>query len=941
MKFPCSQCKLECKDFCIECQECKQWTHFQCIPGFTKDLQTRWTSPLLNFYCFTCCHTNNKFSIEKSLERIMRFVCSKTLSSKYCWGIVQQEQLLAKTYNTCILPPFQFPSTFDNKIDTVSVQILKQLSPITLQRHLPKYVSADGNCFYRAISYGLYGTDDFHLNVRVAVVLEMLDNLTFYDINNAKYCDLINDFRIICPSFKELCQSILTPGSYADMICIYAASSVIAKPIQSFMPSVGAADERCTAYTRKVVGRNAKRQHAAAFVLMWTSTVPLHKEPFNPNHFVVLEKSTEVAESSIPTCNIEAENNYADDDKYLNSINFEDCLTDYSSDSTNQSSKPIEQQNTPLILTTSRSEREKTETNDITASHSSSDDNIPQSIHDHVKDLTFYSSDTTNLSSMPIQQQSSEREEKPETNDLTVGHSSLDDNILQSVHDHVIDLTDYSSDSTNQSCKPIEQQNTPQILPTSRSEREKTETNDLTASHSSSDDNIPKSIHDHVKDLTYYNSDTTNLSSIPIQQLSSEREEKPETNDLTVGHSSLDDNILQSVHDHVIDLTDYSSGSSNLSSKTIELQNTPQILPTDTSNSECDRKTKQRNDPAGSYSTSDANILQSEHDNLTELLPSVEQMCSDCLPDISRPAKYTKLKFSKFHQSLINSEELKELMSTEKSSTKQHENKLVVPNSVADTANHNLLDTNEESEKLNSSPTLQDFLPTKQLIQLLTSCDKSLACSSIPSGIKENKYFVVENKENQKRKKQGLRQKFIDDCGAWIKVAYFKSYYMRENMEQIYFYKNEFCRRNTTGYKTVDPQPKQCEVFTVVRYISKSKTNSTFQRRICWLDSTSDNYQPIFVAEYLGKFKGHIPHGNSSSNMNDYIRTSSEVSDIIARLVPFVPSKNIYDEFAKNSDDLKMIPRNLKQLHNKKYYLKKKNSESSQSGKLYNNNYSD
>ena len=226
------------------------------------------------------------------------------------------------------------------------------------------------------------------------------------------------------------------------------------------------------AYTRKVVGRNAKRQHAAAFVLMWTSTVPLHKEPFNPNHFVVLEKSTEVAESSIPTCNIEAENNYADEDKYLNSINFEDCLTDYSSDSTNQSSKPTEQQNTLLILPTSRSEREKTETNDLTASHSSSDDNIPQSIHAHVRYLTFYTSDTTNLSSIPIQQLSSESEEKPETNDLTVGHSSLDDNILQSVHDHVIGLTDYSSGSSNLNSKTIELQNTPQILPTDTSSSE-------------------------------------------------------------------------------------------------------------------------------------------------------------------------------------------------------------------------------------------------------------------------------------------------------------------------------------------------------------------------------------------------------------------------------------------------------------------------------------
>ena len=71
----------------------------------------------------------------------------------------------------------------------------------------------------------------------------------FYCINNAKYCDLINDFRIICKSFKELCQSILTPGSYADMI--YAPAVLSLSQIQSFMPSVGAADERCTVHTQE------------------------------------------------------------------------------------------------------------------------------------------------------------------------------------------------------------------------------------------------------------------------------------------------------------------------------------------------------------------------------------------------------------------------------------------------------------------------------------------------------------------------------------------------------------------------------------------------------------------------------------------------------------------------------------------------------------------
>ena len=36
-----------------------------------------------------------------------------------------------------------------------------------------------------------------------------------------------------------------------------------------------------------------------------------------------------------------------------------------------------------------------------------------------------------------------------------------------------------------------------------------------------------------------------------------------------------------------------------------------------------------------------------------------------------------------------------------------------------------------------------------------------------------------------------------------------------------------------------------------------------------------------------------------------------------------------------------MTPRNLKQLHDKKYNLKNNSKESSQSGKLYNNNYND
>jgi len=225
MKYPCSKCKLECNELCIECRECRQWTHFKCIPGFTKKLQTRWTSRLLNFYCFTCCHEKNKiYSIDKALKRIRQFIASRKLSPKLCWGIAEQEKLLAETYGIALMSPFEYPTSINTAVDATTVKILQQLNPITLQTHSPKTVRADGNCFYRAISLVLFGTDTFYLNIRLAIILEMFENSSFYDINHPKYHDLIQDFRIVSPRFDLLCESVATPGSHADMICIFAAS---------------------------------------------------------------------------------------------------------------------------------------------------------------------------------------------------------------------------------------------------------------------------------------------------------------------------------------------------------------------------------------------------------------------------------------------------------------------------------------------------------------------------------------------------------------------------------------------------------------------------------------------------------------------------------------------------------------------------------------------
>ena len=78
------------------------------------------------------------------------------------------------------------------------------------------------------------------------------------------------------------------------MICIYALSAVISKPLKVFMPSTGPLDDRSNAYSRSVVGRGVSQRCVPPIVIMWTSVTPLSIKDdfinFTPNHFVILQK---------------------------------------------------------------------------------------------------------------------------------------------------------------------------------------------------------------------------------------------------------------------------------------------------------------------------------------------------------------------------------------------------------------------------------------------------------------------------------------------------------------------------------------------------------------------------------------------------------------------------------------------------------------------------
>ena len=94
MLYPCVKCQKQCLSNCIQCKNCKKWTHFSCLAIVSKDVQHMWTRSELNFYCLHCCHDQKKmFDVGLALQRILSFVKSSSLSENSCKSMAFQERL--------------------------------------------------------------------------------------------------------------------------------------------------------------------------------------------------------------------------------------------------------------------------------------------------------------------------------------------------------------------------------------------------------------------------------------------------------------------------------------------------------------------------------------------------------------------------------------------------------------------------------------------------------------------------------------------------------------------------------------------------------------------------------------------------------------------------------------------------------------------------------
>lgn len=201
----------------------------------------------------------------------------------------RSEALLLTTY-AVRLPTKQHLSSIPGAEDKVSVDILQQLAPATLTHATPREIFGDGNCMYRALSLGLYGTQDHHLHLRLRAALEMNTHPEYYDTKHLQYQDLIKEDHIErTVQFVDLVKSTVTVGSYAGMEKMHAVSAALRLGLASYYPPSTANNYNTAAYTRKVYGRGVTPSKGIHVTVMWTQTVRLSDvHRFRPNHFVLL-----------------------------------------------------------------------------------------------------------------------------------------------------------------------------------------------------------------------------------------------------------------------------------------------------------------------------------------------------------------------------------------------------------------------------------------------------------------------------------------------------------------------------------------------------------------------------------------------------------------------------------------------------------------------------
>jgi len=128
------------------------------------------------------------------------------------------------------------------------------------------------------------------------------------------------------------------------------------------------------------------------------------------------------------------------------------------------------------------------------------------------------------------------------------------------------------------------------------------------------------------------------------------------------------------------------------------------------------------------------------------------------------------------------------------------------------------------------------FLSLSSIVNMLSSNASDICVrSKVPNGCKSNVYFVIDESRNIKRRAQGQRGIYWDDCGAWAENRSLTSYHLLPNLTEIRYTDGSYtCRRKIEGKNVtvlMDPQPLPTDVVVVQRYYARLKRDPDYHKK--------------------------------------------------------------------------------------------------------------
>jgi len=221
------------------------------------------------------------------------------------------------------------------------------------------------------------------------------------------------------------------------------------------------------------------------------------------------------------------------------------------------------------------------------------------------------------------------------------------------------------------------------------------------------------------------------------------------------------------------------------------------------------------------------------------------------------------------------------------------------------------------------------FKTANELLGLLQGTEKEQVLLDVPKGPKWNVCFVVDNSLNVRRREDGLKNQFWDDCGVWsskngrvVTTTYMKS---GKLLSLVKLQNGVYCKKQKVdgkvGWTPLHVQPTEDSVLSMSSYYATLKSDTSYRKRVSWIVSSPN----VAVYEYQGKPPArNQPHGCARHTDTEFIRTKPQVLRDIRQGLKrkHANPRDVYEELAlANESGCK--PRDHKQVRNQAQVLAK------------------